>query len=426
MKAGRDRRQWMVAAGSLWAALLRAAPTNAGTTAGPAALPLHAPAPLAQLHVDRHGALLAVARTGDLWQATASDWKKLGAGLDPAAALATGHGRVVGRSAAGGLWVWEAGRVQRVDRPVLAPHAGLLVLAFGIVAVTDGNDGNHRVVRLDPDGATWAESARGRSSVLPDARPLQFDPEGASNGAGADDNGHVIVFGAPSDSRLRHGVLGDAVEPTALMLLDRHDLAPMAQIELPPPYVFEDIAPRPVAWRGGRALLTIRSGPLGAQLCVVALARSAGASGSAARLELAALGEPIGAPNRWLSPSTDGQRLLSVVTPHLGGVLHRHAPQGDRLPGEVIARGLSNHSIGQRDLDVSAWVWPRWVVPAQARRQLLVIDVASAPPGPAPVAIALPGVVLGLKAWRRGQDAGVAVLLQDGSAWWVRISGGAY
>ncbi len=144
-------------------------------------------------------------------------------------------------------------------------------------------------------------------------------------------------------------------------------------------------------------------------------------TGTAGRFELAAVGDAVGTRNRWLSPSTDGQRLLAVLTPHLGGVLNRHEPQGAHLPSQVIARGLSNHSIGQRELDVSAWVGARWVVPSQDRLQLLVFDVDAAPPGPAPEAIAAPVPVLNLKTWHRGSQAGVAALLQDGSAWWVHV-----
>jgi hypothetical protein len=223
----------------------------------------------------------------------------------------------------------------------------------------------------------------------------------------------VVVFSAPSD-RYPHGVLGDAAEPTALILLERHGLTTMARIDLPPPHVFEDIAPRPIAWHGKRALLTVRSGPLGAQLCVVA----PGADPD--RLQIAALGEPIGALNRWLSPSADGQRLLAVVTPHIGGVLHRYVPQGELLPSQVIARGLTNHTIGQRELDVSAWIGAYWVGAAQDRQRLWVIDADAAPRGTLPE-VALPAQVVALKAWRRGPHAGAAALLQDGTVWWVRI-----
>ncbi|MDP1691350.1 MAG: hypothetical protein Q8L49_05245 [Burkholderiaceae bacterium] len=384
---------------------------SAAPPATAAAVPLSAPAAMARLHGGQDGALLGVSTAGELWQATARGWQRLGSGLDPAAPLASGHGRIVGRSTAGGLWVLEAGRVQTLRSPTLAPHAGLLVLALGIIAVAVDAAGLHRVVRLDPAGSSWAESARSAAVVLPDARPLQFDPD-ASN---SDEDGHVAVFAAPSATRYRHGVLGDAVEPTALLWLERHGLEPLARLDLPPPHVFEDIAPRAIAWRGRRGLLTVRSGPSGGQLAVIAHAEGG-------RLELAALGEPIGTPNRWMSPSADGRRLWAVHTPHIGGVLHRYADAGDRLSSQVIARGVSNHAVGERELDVSAWVGSRWVVPAQDRQRLLLIDADAASEAKAPAAVTLAGAVKALSPWRRGPDDGVAALLQDGSVWWVAVA----
>lgn len=412
-----DRRQWMAAAifGPSMARIATAA--NAPTASMGVAVPLGAPAPVAQLHVERRGRLLALTRTGNLLRADASGWKSLGTGLDPATPIASGHGRVVGRGLGGGLWVLEAGRAQVFSLPGLAPHAGLLVLAFGIIAIVADNAGAHHVVRLDAGGGGWMESARFGEPVLPDARPLQFDPAGTASGPQADDNGHVLVFGGPSDSRYRHGVLGDSVEPTSLILLERHGLTTLARIDLPAPHVFEDIAPRPIDWSGARALLTVRSGPQGAQLCVVAQSTAAG------RFELAALGEPIGTVNRWLSPSTDGHRLLAVNTPHLAGVLHRHEPQDSRLLSRVIARGISNHAIGQRELDVSAWVGSRWVVPAQDRQRLRVIDIDAPSPATAPAVTALAAPVSRLVPWQRDGQRGVVALLDDGSVWWAQVTG---
>lgn len=412
-----DRRQWMSTAvfGLSVAPFVRA--TDVARASSGAAVPLGAPAPVVRLHVERLGRLLALSRSGDLMEAGTRGWRTLAAGLDPAAPIASGHGRVVGRGAQGGLWVLESGRAQVFSLPALAPHAGLLVLAFGIIAIMADRGGAHNVVRLDPAGGTWVESARFAEPVLPDARPLQFDPAGGASGPQADDDGHVLVFGVPSESRYRHGVLGDGVEPTSLILLERHGLTPMARIDLPPPHVFEDIAPRPIAWRGARGLLTVRSGPQGAQLCVVARAATAG------RFELAALGEPIGAANRWLAPSTDGRRLLAVNTPHIGGVLHRHEPQDARLPSRVIARGVSNHTIGQRELDVSAWVGPRWVVATQDRRSLRVIDVDAPATAAAPSVTALAAPVSQLVPLQRSEQSGVAALLEDGGVWWLPVPG---
>jgi hypothetical protein len=412
-----DRRQW-VATAVLGSPTIRFADaTDAQGAPVGVAVPLSSPAPLAQLHVDREGRLLALSRAGDLLEARTSGWRILGAGLDPAAPIATGHGRVVGRGTSGGIWVLESGRVQVVGTPRLAPHAGMLVLAFGIIAVVADRAGTHRVVRLDPADGTWVESARFAEPVLPDARPLQFDPAGAAPGPQADDDGHVLVFGAPSGTRYRHGVLGDEVEPTSLILLERHGLRVLARIDLPPPHVFEDIAPRPIAWRGARGLLTVRSGPQGAQLYVVALAASQD------RFELAAVAEPIGTAHRWLSPSTDGRRLLAVHTPHIGGVLHRHELQDGRLHSQVIGRGISNHAIGQRDLDVSAWVGSRWVVPTQDRRRLWIIDADAQSPTTGAPSTELAAPIARLVPWHRGQRSGVVALLADGTLWWVPVRG---
>lgn len=411
-----NRRRWL----AWWGAAMSIAMTgrHAGArntgNADPVALP--AASPIAQLRLDADGTPLAVTRDGELLRHGSGDWQSLGIGLDPAVPVAIGHGRIVGRGRQGGLWVHEAGRVHESDLPKLAPHAGLLVLSFAVIAVAPHGDRTFRVVRLEPLGDRWMESARSLEAVIPDARPVQFDPDGSGAGVAADANGHVVVFAGPDDSRYRHGVLGDAIEPTVMLLLERHELRPISSIALPAPHVFEDIAPRPIDWGDRRALLTMRAGPLGGQLCVVA--RSPGALH---RFEIAALGEPIGIPNRWLSPSTDGNRLVAVLTPHIGGVLHRYRRAGDRLPGEVLARGVSNHAIGARDLDVSAWVGARWVTPTQDRHGLRVIDVDAPPTADSRTLVRLNAPVTALHPWRRGSASGVATLLADGTAWWVGL-----
>ena len=366
---------------------------------------------MVRLHVDADGALLALSSGGELWRLERSAWRSLGHGLDPSSPLATGHGRVVGRGLDGGLWLLESGRVTQQPLLALSPHAGLLVLALAVIAIAPGREGRHHVVRLEAGTGGWSETARSKAAVLPDARPVQFDPSGATS----DDNGHVAVFGGPDAARYRHGVLGDAVEATSLLLLERHGLEPLARLDLPAPFVFEDIAPRPVAWQGQRGLLTIRSGPQGAQLAVVAPP-----GGQPERLALAALGTPLGAPQRWMAPATDGVRLLAVHTPHIGGVLHRYRADGDRLIDEVVARGVTNHTVGHRDLDVSAWVGPQWVVPAQDHRTLRVFDFDGRAGQPRDVPLGQPAIAL--QRWRRHGQAGVAVLLGDGSVVWTAIT----
>lgn len=405
-----SRRDVLAAAAAGTAGLTWGADAAGATAVRAGVVSLRAPERMVRLHGGGDGALLAVSSSGSLWRLASDAWRRLGAGLDPASPVAAAFHRVVGRSREGGLWVLESGRVSSHARAALAPHAGLLVLALGVIAIGAAREGRHHVVRLEPGGGGWHQTARSTAAVLPDSRPVQFDPSGASD----DDDGHVAVLAGPDATRYRHGVLGDGIEATALLLLERHGLEPLAQLELPAPFVFEDIAPRPVAWQGRRGLLTVRSGPEGAQLAVVAPSRGRGR-----QLALAALGPPLGT-QRWLAPTTDGERLLAVHTPHIGGVLHRYRADGDRLAGDVVAHEVTNHAISERDLDVSAWVGARWVVPTQDRRALRVFDLEGATGQPRDVALGQPAVAL--QRWRRNGRDGVALLLQDGSVDWLPIA----
>lgn len=387
-------------------------PARGATPNATGIVPLRVPQPMARLHVDAGGTLLAVSTSGELWSLRADTWRRIGDGLDAASPLAHGHGRLAGRSLSGGLWLMESGRVKQHTSPALAPNAGLLVLALAVIAVVAAPRGRHHMVRLEPSASGWTETARSKEVVLPDARPVQFDISGSMN----DDNGHVAVFGGPDSGRYRHGVLGDDVEATSLLLLERHGLQPLTQLQLEAPFVFEDIAPRPIAWHAGRGLLSVRSGSEGAQMAVIAAKR-----GSPNQLALAALGEPIGSPQRWLAPATDGVRLLAVHTPHIGGVLHRYRADGARLASQVVTGNVTNHMIGRRDLDMSAWVGQVLAIPAQNRRSLRFIDfgVESQPVLPQEVHLDSPAIAL--HSLRRNGQPGVAALQQDGGVAWTSV-----
>ena len=397
----RMRRRQLLALGALFSA---APPAQAAW----AARSIAAAEPLRQIRTGGPSGLLAVGVSGTLWALSASGAAatRLGDGLDPLTPLAGGHGRIAARHADGGLWVLEGGQVQRGARDVLAPQAGLLVLPLAQVGVAAGS---HRVLRFEPDaGQAWAVVARSAEAVLPDARPLQVDLDGRGDG------GHLVLLAGPDSQRYAHGVLGDGVEATRVLWLERHSLALLRELVLPAPHVLEDIAPRAVALGRGSALLTVRSGPQGGQLGLVAADAA-----QPRRLQWAALGAALGTPNRWMAPSTDGTRLLAVHTPHIGGVLHEYRVKGQRLAGRAVAHNVSTHRIGSRELDLAVWLGPLLVLPQQNGLALRVLDAAAAWAEVA--SVALPARVAMTAELPGGQ--GVAALLDDGRV--VGVAAGA-
>lgn len=381
--------------------------TARGASGNPAQL--NAPQPMAQLHVTAAGELLAVSATGMLWRYSNGRWTQRAAQLDPDAPIASGHGRVAGRSARGTLWVLENGRPSVSPGPMLTRYAGFWILPFGIIAVTQGSDRRAFVVRFEPGpGGSWTETARAIDPVLPDARPLQVELDRP----GSADDGHIVVLAGPDGERYRHGALGDEFEATRMLYLERHGLEPLRSLTLPAPYVFEDLAPRPIAWRDGSGLLTVQSGPSGAQLAVVAASRDRRDA-----LQIEAVGAPIGTANRWMAPTTDGKKLLAVHTPHIGGVLYEYRVEGDRLTSRALVSGASNHVLGRRELDLAVWFDSLLLLPAQDRRRLRMFDAAAGwserPP------LALPFPVIASRALNIDRRPGCALLLDDGTVWWA-------
>jgi hypothetical protein len=387
---GLSRRQWL----ALGALLSAAGPAQAAW----AARSIAAAEPLRQIRAGGPSGLLAVGDSGALWALAASGAAaiRLADGLDPLTPLASGHGRIAARHADGGLWVWQGGAVQRGPRDALTPRAGLLVLPLAVIGVAAGS---HQVLRCEPDAGAWGVVARSAQAVLPDARPLQADLDARGDG------GHIVLLAGPDSQRYTHGVLGDSVEATRVLWLERHSLELLRELVLPAPHVLEDIAPRVVALGRGSALLTVRSGPQGGQLGLVAASAT-----QPRQLQWAALGDALGTRNRWMAPSTDGTRMLAVHTPHIGGVLHEYSVEGQRLVGRAVAHNVSTHRIGSRELDLAVWLGSQLVLPQQNGLALRVLDAAAAWAEVA--AVALPARVAMTVALPGGQ--GVAALLEDG------------
>lgn len=311
---------------------------------------------------------------GGLWQISPDGRAaQVGSGLAATGMLASGHGRVAGLGLDGRLWVQDTNRPAAApgrSTVPLVPHAGLCVLPLAIIAVVE-QAGRPLLARLEPDArGLWQVVAHSSEPVLPDAVPIAVDLDGRQGGA------HIAVLAGPDAQRYRHGVLGDAVEATRVLWLERHSLAPLRTLQLGAPAVFEDRLLRPWALPDGRTgLVVVQAGPLGAQLVVLAAATDAPAA-----LVVAAAGPPIGTRHRWLSPASvvaAGGDLWAVHTPHIGGVLHRYRLQGAALLAEPVASGLSNHRLGERDLDVSARVGPWLLLPVQDGRRGAALHTAS-------------------------------------------------
>lgn len=349
--------------GSLLAAPSRAAPRPLQFR------DLQTPEPIAQIAAGGPTGLLGINSGGVLWALPLGrgSAQRLGEGLDSDTPLAVGYGRLAARRLDGALWVLEtAGRTAASAARTLAPAAGLLILPLAVIGI-EADDGPNRAMRLEPSATgSWSRVARSEVVVLPDARPIQADLDGAGDG------GHVVLLGGPDAERYPHGVLGDRIEATRICWLERHSLRLLRELVLDAPQVFEDIAPRKLALPERDGLLTVQSGPLGARLTLIdADPATPGA------LRVAASGQPLGKVQRWMSPITDGRHCLAVHTPHIGGVLHVYQRQGSQLVSRRVLTGVSNHRIGSRRLDVSAWHGQRLLVPDQEGFRLLLLDAAT-------------------------------------------------
>jgi len=276
----------------------------------------------------------------------------------------------------GRLALWRGGHVNVHDLPVT-----LSVLTHPTVVDVDA-DGRDELLAITSDGAIALVSGlpnavqvldRLAIGALPDAR-VSLTPEG-----------EALVLTQPT-TRYAHGVFGDTVEPGAMtgVRVAARTLSLSALLRLRQELVIEDrrIVVADVDGDGtADAVMTRASLTQGAS--VLALTRTEG------RWELLALGRPIGQPRRWEHTigvaDLDGSgapTVVSVRTPHAGGVLQALRRKGSGL--EIIARrpGVGSHVLGSRNLDQAALAdldgngRPEVVVPAQARDALLGVELA--------------------------------------------------
>ena len=181
---------------------------------------------------------------------------------------------------------------------------------------------------------------------LPDGLVEVYDGEGDITSA---------WYGGPT-TRYRHGVLGDAVE--ASMLVVGTGGGKEFVLTLPESEVFEDRYPRLADLDGDGKIevVTIRSSAsLGASVTVYGLSERTLVEKASTRF--------IGRANRWLNiagidrfQGRQGKEIAFVETPHIGGTLHFYEFREDGLTPVASMYGFSNHEMGSKELRLSAAV----------------------------------------------------------------------
>jgi len=161
------------------------------------------------------------------------------------------------------------------------------------------------------------------------------------------DTGIATAWYDGGTGRYRHGVLGDAIEPSILRVTSNAGCT--YSVELGVPHVFEDIQTRlaNIDQQPGDEVITIRSHQnYGAQIAVYQLSDSG--------LELLTETPYIGTSNRWLAPvgiadfNNDGDMDIAFVDrPHLAKTLRVWTYRGGELQEIASRSGYSNHRIGE-------------------------------------------------------------------------------
>ncbi len=183
---------------------------------------------------------------------------------------------------------------------------------------------------------------------------------------------------AGATDRYRHGVLGDQLEASTLVVntFDRKRL----QFNLPINRVFEGLEPRLADVNGDNKdeVIVVESDTeLGASLAVYGI--------EAGRIVRIAATPFLGQPNRWLNPvgvgdfDGDGQADIALVaTPHIGGVLRLYRIKGAKLSLFAEFPGVSTHRLGSTHIGLGQVIHSvprdRLLVPNQTRQEIMLLE----------------------------------------------------
>ncbi len=205
-------------------------------------------------------------------------------------------------------------------------------------------------------------------------RPGQLPGSRVIRGAG---NIAAVWLAGPT-SRYGHGVLGDRIEASRLVV--QTDTGATLVLELPPSRVFEDLEPRLADLKNDGVvsiLLVETDTKRGASLAVYAVEDE--------RIVRRSMTPFLGLSHRWLNPlgvgdfDGDGRTDIALVaTPHIGGRLRLYRNTAPVLSQFAEATGVSTHSIGSRELGLGRVVAnadrDRLLLPNQSHDALLLLE----------------------------------------------------
>jgi hypothetical protein len=189
-------------------------------------------------------------------------------------------------------------------------------------------------------------SVQGQPATAGDARPWPV----------------LAKLSGPTD-RYPHNVLGripafTTLTVTAQVCTGCASPQVAAELTLPAPLVFEDVAPRlwDITGDGRPEIVLVQSHEqLGARLTVWELRETA--DDAAPLFRMLAATDFIGTRFRWLAPfgigdfTGDGRiEIAYVETPHLGRTLRLVGLEGDRLAQRAALSGVTNHRIGEETI----------------------------------------------------------------------------
>jgi hypothetical protein len=197
------------------------------------------------------------------------------------------------------------------------------------------------------------------------------------------ENGRIAVYAPATDERYVHGIMGDDIEGSSLVVLEVRDdkLEVFTQIDLEGDAVYEGLSPIWADVDGDTMpdlITTVSDSQNGSRIRVYRLTYDG--------IRIAE-GEPIGTSHRWqhqlaFAPfGVNGEmELVDVLTPHIGGIVRFYQFNGREM--EIVAQiaGYTSHVIGSRNLDMAVAGdfngdgRPEIVLPSQDRTRIAGIQ----------------------------------------------------